>query len=159
MIAQDTGSAITGPARADLYFGAGPEAARVAGRLKNNIRFAILVPRALDPSPAAQHIALPVPRPSALIAKLFPPPATLPASPTAAPPATPQVPVSGGPATVVGKASADKAPQSQPATAGKAGADKPAATATDIATAVPLPQARPALPGDKPRTLRRQPRG
>ena len=35
MIAQDTGSAIVGPARADIYFGAGDEAARIAGRIKN----------------------------------------------------------------------------------------------------------------------------
>ena len=34
MVAQDTGSAITGPARADLYFGAGAEAGRVSGRLR-----------------------------------------------------------------------------------------------------------------------------
>ena len=33
MIAQDTGSAITGPARADIFFGAGDEAGRVAGRI------------------------------------------------------------------------------------------------------------------------------
>ncbi len=35
IIAQDTGSAIVGPARADIYFGAGDEAARIAGRIKN----------------------------------------------------------------------------------------------------------------------------
>ena len=35
MVAQDTGSAIVGPARADIYFGAGDEAARIAGRIKN----------------------------------------------------------------------------------------------------------------------------
>ena len=34
MIAQDTGSAIVGPARADLYFGAGDEAGQVAGRIR-----------------------------------------------------------------------------------------------------------------------------
>ena len=34
MIAQDTGSAITGPARADIYFGAGADAGRVSGRLR-----------------------------------------------------------------------------------------------------------------------------
>jgi membrane-bound lytic murein transglycosylase A len=33
MIAQDTGSAIIGPARADLYWGAGEHAARIAGRI------------------------------------------------------------------------------------------------------------------------------
>src|SRR4029078_5717063 len=35
MIAQDTGSAIVGPARADIYFGSGDEAAQMAGRIKN----------------------------------------------------------------------------------------------------------------------------
>ncbi len=35
MIAQDTGGAIVGPARADLYFGAGRDAGTVAGRIKN----------------------------------------------------------------------------------------------------------------------------
>ncbi len=35
MIAQDTGSAIVGPARADIYFGSGEEAGRIAGRIKN----------------------------------------------------------------------------------------------------------------------------
>ena len=49
MIAQDTGSAIVGPARADLYFGAGADAGRVSGRLRNNMRFVILVPKSLDP--------------------------------------------------------------------------------------------------------------
>ena len=36
MFAQDTGSAIVGPARADIYFGAGAEAARMAGRIKQS---------------------------------------------------------------------------------------------------------------------------
>ena len=49
MIAQDTGSAIVGPARADLYFGAGAEAGKVAGRFRHNARFVILVPKSLDP--------------------------------------------------------------------------------------------------------------
>jgi membrane-bound lytic murein transglycosylase len=34
VVAQDTGSAIVGPARADIYFGAGDEAARLAGRIQ-----------------------------------------------------------------------------------------------------------------------------
>ena len=72
MVAQDTGSAIVGPARADIYFGAGPDAGRVAGRIKNAARFAILLPRELDPSPGARTIPLPDERPSAAIAKLFP---------------------------------------------------------------------------------------
>ncbi len=40
MIAQDTGSAIVGPARADIYFGAGEEAGKIAGRIKNPARSA-----------------------------------------------------------------------------------------------------------------------
>jgi len=62
MIAQDTGSAIVGPARADIYFGAGDEAARIAGRIKNPGTFVMLVPRALDPVAAASDAPLPPPR-------------------------------------------------------------------------------------------------
>ncbi len=65
MIAQDTGSAIVGPARADIYFGAGAEAARIAGRLRHAIRFAILVPSALDPVAAGRTMPLPRARPEA----------------------------------------------------------------------------------------------
>ena len=72
MIAQDTGSAIVGPARADLYFGAGVDAGKVAGRLKNTMRFVILVPKSLDPSERARRMPVPDPRPSEKIAKLFP---------------------------------------------------------------------------------------
>jgi membrane-bound lytic murein transglycosylase A len=72
MIAQDTGSAITGPARADLYFGAGAEAGRVSGRLRNNMRFVIFVPKSLDPVGRGRKMPLPDPRPSEKIAKLFP---------------------------------------------------------------------------------------
>jgi membrane-bound lytic murein transglycosylase A len=63
MIAQDTGSAIVGPARADIYFGAGDEAARIAGRIKNPGTFVMLVPRELDPVAAASDVPLPLPRP------------------------------------------------------------------------------------------------
>lgn len=72
MIAQDTGSAIVGPARADLYFGAGAEAGRVAGRLKNNARFVMLIPRGLDPVARGRRLPVPDERPSEKIAKLFP---------------------------------------------------------------------------------------
>lgn len=50
MIAQDTGSAIVGPARADIFFGAGQEAGSVAGRIRHPGKFAVLLPRTLDPS-------------------------------------------------------------------------------------------------------------
>ena len=71
MIAQDTGSAISGPARADLYFGAGADAGKVAGRLRQNVRFVMLVPKRLDPQERAHKMPLPDPRPSEKIAKLL----------------------------------------------------------------------------------------
>src|SRR5215468_3280878 len=63
MIAQDTGSAVVGPARADLYWGAGDDAARIAGRIRHPGRFAMLVPRELDMVAAGKHMPLPVPKP------------------------------------------------------------------------------------------------
>ncbi|MGZ8368820.1 MAG: murein transglycosylase A [Rhodoplanes sp.] len=63
MIAQDTGSAIVGPARADLYFGAGDDAGRVAGRIRQAGRFAMLVPREIDPVAAGARMPLPQVRP------------------------------------------------------------------------------------------------
>jgi membrane-bound lytic murein transglycosylase A len=65
VIAQDTGSAIVGPARADIYFGAGDEAARIAGRIKNAGDFVLLLPRELDPVEAGRDTPLPPERPSA----------------------------------------------------------------------------------------------
>ncbi len=44
-IAEDTGSAILGPARADLYHGSGAEAGRRAGALRHPMRFVVLWPR------------------------------------------------------------------------------------------------------------------
>jgi membrane-bound lytic murein transglycosylase A len=64
MIAQDTGSAIVGPARADLYWGAGDDAARVAGRIRHSARFVMLVPRDLDLIAAGHTTPLPLPKPS-----------------------------------------------------------------------------------------------
>ena len=72
MIAQDTGSAIVGPARADLYFGAGAEAGKVSGRLRHNMHFVMLVPKSLDPAARGRKMPVPDPRPSEKIAKLFP---------------------------------------------------------------------------------------
>ena len=63
MIAQDTGSAITGPARADLYFGAGDAAGKVAGRIRNPGTFTMLIPREIDPVAAGAAFPLPPPRP------------------------------------------------------------------------------------------------
>ncbi|RBI77637.1 murein transglycosylase [Roseovarius sp. TE539] len=44
MIAQDTGSAIKGPQRADIFFGTGDKAGRRAGHLRDGGRMAILLP-------------------------------------------------------------------------------------------------------------------
>jgi membrane-bound lytic murein transglycosylase A len=63
MIAQDTGSAIVGPARADLYLGAGDDAGRIAGRIRHPGRFVMLLPRELDMVAAGKEMPLPVPRP------------------------------------------------------------------------------------------------
>ena len=46
MIAQDTGSAIVGPARGDFFFGSGEEAGRRAGLLRHPVRFVVLQPKA-----------------------------------------------------------------------------------------------------------------
>jgi len=59
MIAQDTGGAIVGPARADIYFGAGADAEIVAGRLRHPGRFVMLVPKEIDPVAAARKVPLP----------------------------------------------------------------------------------------------------
>jgi membrane-bound lytic murein transglycosylase len=63
MIAQDTGSAIVGPARADIYWGAGERAGQLAGRLRHPGSFAMLVPRELDPVTAGAQMPLPPERP------------------------------------------------------------------------------------------------
>ena len=65
MIAQDTGGAIIGPARADIYLGAGEEAERVAGRFKHPGQFVMLVPNALDPA-GDTDMKLPLPKPAEL---------------------------------------------------------------------------------------------
>jgi membrane-bound lytic murein transglycosylase A len=63
MIAQDTGSAIVGPARADLYWGAGDDAGRISGRIRHPGRFVMLLPRELDMIEAGKHTPLPVAKP------------------------------------------------------------------------------------------------
>jgi membrane-bound lytic murein transglycosylase A len=47
MVAQDTGSAILGAARGDVFFGAGDEAAILAGYLKSPGRMIVLLPKQL----------------------------------------------------------------------------------------------------------------
>lgn len=73
MVAQDTGSAIVGPARGDIYFGAGQEAGKLAGRLRHPIKFVMLLPKSLDPSEVTRAMPLPDPRPSEEIAQALAP--------------------------------------------------------------------------------------
>ena len=46
MVAQDTGSAIKGPQRADIFFGTGDAAGAVAGRVRDGGRMVVLLPNA-----------------------------------------------------------------------------------------------------------------
>lgn len=47
VVAQDTGGAIKGPLRGDLFWGFGPEAEWVAGRMKHSGGYALLLPKTL----------------------------------------------------------------------------------------------------------------
>jgi membrane-bound lytic murein transglycosylase A len=71
LVAQDTGSAIVGPARADIYFGSGEEVGRIAGRIKQNGQFVMLVPQSIAVSGSAMaavtNIPLPAARPKMVI--------------------------------------------------------------------------------------------
>jgi membrane-bound lytic murein transglycosylase A len=148
MIAQDTGSAIVGPARADLYFGAGADAGRVSGRLRHNMRFVMLVPKSLDPVARGRKMPLPDPRPSEAIAKLFP--QTDPSKDQqkdqkngARPPEASVAPGARHAATA-----AEAAKKPTPAAQASEGVGQASSARTAAANAVPLPEARPNI---KPR--------
>ena len=49
MIAQDTGSAIVGPARADIFFGSGDAAGARAGAIRHRGDFTVLMPVGDEP--------------------------------------------------------------------------------------------------------------
>ena len=57
MLAQDTGSAIRGPVRADFFWGFGAEAANYAGRMKQPLRMWVLLPGAYPGAPADHRAA------------------------------------------------------------------------------------------------------
>jgi len=135
MIAQDTGSAIVGPARADLYFGAGADAGRVSGRLRHNMHFVILVPKSLDPAVRGRKMPLPDPRPSEKIAKLFPQADPLKGQPN-------DQKKGAKPPEVAKAAEPAKNEAAKPAQAATAVAQA-STTQTAAAKAVPLPEARP----------------
>ena len=65
LVAQDTGSAIVGPARADIYFGHGEEIGHIAGRIKQNGQFVMLVPQSVAVSGSAVAAATNIPLPAA----------------------------------------------------------------------------------------------
>jgi len=126
VVAQDTGSAIVGTARADIYFGAGDEAARIAGRIKNTGRFVMLLPRALDPVLAGRDMPLPAARPK--VVKVAEPEAdagTAVAPGEAAAPAAAEVPL----------------PEEKPAA--EPGPPVALTPAADPTSAVPVPVAKP----------------
>jgi len=51
VVAQDTGGAITGPVRGDLFWGAGAQAREAAGHMKSPGRLYILLPKVIQPRP------------------------------------------------------------------------------------------------------------
>lgn len=57
MVAQDTGGAIRGPVRGDVFWGPGDLAAEIAGLMKHPGRLWLLLPRTVDPSLAATGAA------------------------------------------------------------------------------------------------------
>jgi len=58
MIAQDTGGAIKGPNRIDVFWGAGEDAARIAGAMAQKGRLRVLLPHAAVQRLAADHTGL-----------------------------------------------------------------------------------------------------
>ena len=54
MIADDTGSAIRGAARGDIFMGSGDAAGAAAGAVRHKASFTILLPRVLTPKPSGQ---------------------------------------------------------------------------------------------------------
>ena len=62
MFAQDTGSAIKGPARADIYFGHGEDVTHIAGRIKQFGHFVMLVPKDVSVSGTQGPPFIPLPR-------------------------------------------------------------------------------------------------
>jgi membrane-bound lytic murein transglycosylase A len=49
MVAQDTGGAIRGAVRGDVFWGYGPEAAERAGKMRQTGRYFLLLPRRVQP--------------------------------------------------------------------------------------------------------------
>ena len=56
LVAQDTGGAIRGPVRGDVFWGPGDEAAEIAGRMKHRGRMWLLLPRELAANAAPPEV-------------------------------------------------------------------------------------------------------
>lgn len=56
MLAQDTGGAIKGSVRADFFWGAGDDAGRQAGAMKQQGRMWVLLPKGLDPATSSKAL-------------------------------------------------------------------------------------------------------
>ncbi len=56
MLGQDTGGAIRGVVRADFYWGSGPDAGNQAGKMRQQGRMWVLLPRSYQPSDASNHV-------------------------------------------------------------------------------------------------------
>jgi peptidoglycan lytic transglycosylase A len=184
MVGQDTGSAIVGPARADIYFGAGDEAGRIGGRIKHPGRFVMLVPRELDPFAKWRNVPMPPIRGEPMASREAEP--TVQAEPvpepkpaprkTAARPAgdrpetkpAPAKPSTAKPATAKKTAARERArpadgkPAAAKPTAAKPGAAKPAA-ATPLSGLAKLfssskTDTKPAGTGAKPKAAKPKPK-
>jgi membrane-bound lytic murein transglycosylase A len=153
MIAQDTGGAIVGPARADIYLGAGEEAARAAGRFKHFGKMTMLVPNALSAGDSPV-IPLPLPKPKdgeeaktvEFVPVVDPPESKAPESKVQESKIQENRPP---PDAAAGKSGRVAAPESKPQTDASAGStkvtdrvEKPAQT-VGASVPVPLPKARP----------------
>jgi membrane-bound lytic murein transglycosylase A len=53
LVTQDTGGAIRGPVRGDVFWGAGPLAEHLAGHMKSTGRLFVLLPRELAAPPTS----------------------------------------------------------------------------------------------------------
>jgi membrane-bound lytic murein transglycosylase A len=130
MIAQDTGGAIIGPARADIYYGAGEPAGTISGRFKQPGQFVMLFPKSIDPFAALREIPLPKPRPAGI--------------PQDGAPANPEV-------IAAAKPGAGKLEAKKPAETKKDDARKPAAAKPDAKQASVKSNDKPAeKPAEKP---------
>ncbi len=133
LFAQDTGSAIVGPARADIYFGHGEEISHVAGRIKQFGQFVMLAPQSVAVTGGAVEVAkdipLPKPRPFETVAD---------ATPTGSTPETARPPIAAATGGAVQQAKDIPLPKSRPKAIV---AD--ATPASSTAKTTPLPKPRP----------------